>query len=401
MAAAARDQEPLGRVPHRVGGRCAQSTGSISTVDTGDVVGVVGESRLGQDRGHAGGHGPPALDRRRSPPTGCRSRASRSWASARRQRRALIGKDMAMIFQEPMTSLNPCFTVGFQITEAIRAHEGMRRGSGAQAGAGALGPGRHPVAAGPARRLPAPALGRHEPAGDDRHGDRLQPEAPDRRRADHGTRRHHPGADPGPAARPAARARHGADPDHPRHGRGRRDGRARRRPVCRPAGRGAGRDRPVRGPACTPTRQRCWRPCPSGRSAGCCRPSRAWCRACCDRPAGCLFNPRCAIRHRQMPRGPAAISPTARAAGCAATTRSPAACPRGTPVMPASRHDRVSGSLSPRGSSATTASAAACSRRPARSRRCAASASPSTAAAHWRWSGNPAAARPRSPAWSP
>ena len=39
-----------------------------------------------------------------------------------RQRRSIIGKDMAMIFQEPMTSLNPCFTVGFQIGEALRTH---------------------------------------------------------------------------------------------------------------------------------------------------------------------------------------------------------------------------------------------------------------------------------------
>src|SRR4029079_9828282 len=30
-----------------------------------------------------------------------------------------------MIFQEPMTSLNPCFTVGFQITEAIKTHLGL------------------------------------------------------------------------------------------------------------------------------------------------------------------------------------------------------------------------------------------------------------------------------------
>ena len=37
-------------------------------------------------------------------------------------RRRLIGKDMAMIFQEPMSSLNPCFTVGFQIREALRQH---------------------------------------------------------------------------------------------------------------------------------------------------------------------------------------------------------------------------------------------------------------------------------------
>ncbi len=44
-----------------------------------------------------------------------------------RQRRRLIGKDMAMIFQEPMSSLNPCFTVEFQLTEALRYHEGMDR----------------------------------------------------------------------------------------------------------------------------------------------------------------------------------------------------------------------------------------------------------------------------------
>ena len=39
-----------------------------------------------------------------------------------RNRRGLIGKDIAMIFQEPMSSLNPCFTVGFQIKEALRQH---------------------------------------------------------------------------------------------------------------------------------------------------------------------------------------------------------------------------------------------------------------------------------------
>jgi dipeptide transport system ATP-binding protein len=42
-------------------------------------------------------------------------------------RRAITGKDMAMIFQEPMTSLNPCFTVGFQITESLKVHEGGTR----------------------------------------------------------------------------------------------------------------------------------------------------------------------------------------------------------------------------------------------------------------------------------
>jgi dipeptide transport system ATP-binding protein len=37
-------------------------------------------------------------------------------------RRKIIGKDIAMIFQEPMASLNPCFTVGFQIEEMLAQH---------------------------------------------------------------------------------------------------------------------------------------------------------------------------------------------------------------------------------------------------------------------------------------
>jgi peptide/nickel transport system ATP-binding protein len=45
----------------------------------------------------------------------------------RRQRRALCGKDIAMIFQEPMSSLNPVFTVGAQIAEVLKLHMGMGR----------------------------------------------------------------------------------------------------------------------------------------------------------------------------------------------------------------------------------------------------------------------------------
>jgi len=43
------------------------------------------------------------------------------------ERRKIIGKDMAMIFQEPMASLNPSFTVGFQIEEVLKLHMGMDR----------------------------------------------------------------------------------------------------------------------------------------------------------------------------------------------------------------------------------------------------------------------------------
>jgi dipeptide transport system ATP-binding protein len=45
-----------------------------------------------------------------------------------RERRRIVGKDIAMIFQEPTTSLNPCFTVGFQIMETLKVHEGGSRG---------------------------------------------------------------------------------------------------------------------------------------------------------------------------------------------------------------------------------------------------------------------------------
>ncbi len=40
-------------------------------------------------------------------------------------RRSLRGGAMAMIFQEPMTSLNPAFTAGEQVAEALRVHEGL------------------------------------------------------------------------------------------------------------------------------------------------------------------------------------------------------------------------------------------------------------------------------------
>ncbi len=43
------------------------------------------------------------------------------------QMRSVRGADIAMIFQEPMTSLNPVFTVGEQIAESIRLHQGLGR----------------------------------------------------------------------------------------------------------------------------------------------------------------------------------------------------------------------------------------------------------------------------------
>ena len=44
-----------------------------------------------------------------------------------KERRRIVGKDLAMIFQEPMSSLNPCFTVGYQLTEALKTHMDMSK----------------------------------------------------------------------------------------------------------------------------------------------------------------------------------------------------------------------------------------------------------------------------------
>ncbi len=96
------------------------------TIDTGEVAGIVGESGSGKSVAMLAVMG--------LLPWTARITADRLAFQGEpllqlspRQRRRLIGKDMAMIFQEPMSSLNPCFTVEFQLTESLRFHEGMDR----------------------------------------------------------------------------------------------------------------------------------------------------------------------------------------------------------------------------------------------------------------------------------
>ena len=204
------------------------------TLEEGEVLGIVGESGLGQERDHDGADGPDRLARAACARKKLRFAGNDLLGISDKERRRLVGKDMAMIFQEPTTSLNPCFTIGWQLVEALRLHSPLDKASAQAPRHRTAGAGRHPGRAHAPERLPAPDVGRHEPAGDDRDGDLLQPAPADRRRADHGARRHHPGPDPGPAAQPAEGARHGAGADHPQHGRGERDGAARRGDVRRP-----------------------------------------------------------------------------------------------------------------------------------------------------------------------
>src|SRR5919107_4196235 len=95
-------------------------------LDEGEVLGVVGESGSGKSV--------TMLALMGLVPYPSRVRADRLAFAGRdlltlsdRERRRLTGKDVAMIFQEPTTSLHPCFTIGFQLPETLRLHEGMDR----------------------------------------------------------------------------------------------------------------------------------------------------------------------------------------------------------------------------------------------------------------------------------
>ena len=110
-----------------------------------------------------------------------------------------------MIFQEPMTSLNPVHTIGQQIVEAILAHTQLSPQAAKARAIEMLELVRIPSAAERFDDYP------HRLSGGMRQrvmiamALSLRARAADRRRADHRARRHHPGADPRPAAGPAAR----------------------------------------------------------------------------------------------------------------------------------------------------------------------------------------------------
>ena len=150
------------------------------------------------------------------------------------QLRAVRGAEIAMIFQDPMTSLNPVQKIGKQIMEQIQEHEALPDSQARDRTIELLDQRRNPARPRAGRQLPVRVLGRHAPARDDRDGALLQSRDSDRGRADHGARRNDPGADPPGHPRAARGDRRGGDPGHARPRRGGRPGRPNRRDVLRP-----------------------------------------------------------------------------------------------------------------------------------------------------------------------
>ncbi|MEY0598330.1 dipeptide ABC transporter ATP-binding protein [Providencia alcalifaciens] len=106
-----------GKAPFRAVDRISYS------VDKGQVVGIVGESGSGKSVSSLAIMG--LIDYPGKVMAESLEFDGRDLLSMpEKERRQIIGADVAMIFQDPMTSLNPCFTVGYQIMEALKVHQG-------------------------------------------------------------------------------------------------------------------------------------------------------------------------------------------------------------------------------------------------------------------------------------
>ena len=117
---------------HYVSARGARVTRAVDdvslTVGEGETLGIVGESGSGKTT--------LALSLLRLLPPAARIVSGEIWfegedllTKSRGEMRRVRGKRIAMILQDPLASLNPLFTVGDQVAEPLRVHEGASRGS--------------------------------------------------------------------------------------------------------------------------------------------------------------------------------------------------------------------------------------------------------------------------------
>jgi peptide/nickel transport system ATP-binding protein len=118
----------------------ARSVDGVSfSIEKGEVLGIVGESGCGKSVTSL------SLMRLIPQPPGeimpgssIKLRGEEIVTASEKRMREIRGNDMAMIFQEPMTSLNPVFPIGEQIAEALRLHKNMNKKQARQGAIDAL-----------------------------------------------------------------------------------------------------------------------------------------------------------------------------------------------------------------------------------------------------------------------
>ena len=115
-------------------------------LERGKTLGIVGESGSGKSVTSMAVMGLHGKTRRRS---AARSGSTaRSWSAPSAETvRRLRGKKMAMIFQDPLSSMHPFYTVGNQIIEAYRIHNDVSKKAARAHAIDDARPGRHPGAA--------------------------------------------------------------------------------------------------------------------------------------------------------------------------------------------------------------------------------------------------------------
>ena len=178
-------------------------------VRPGEVLGVVGESGCGKSVTAAALMG--LLPRTATVTGSIRFRGRELVGLPGRQLRALRGAEIAMIFQDPMSALNPVHTVGAQLAEAYRAHHDVSRRDARSRAVEALELVGIPQPARRADQFPHEFSGGMRQRVDHRDGRHQRPAPAHRGRAHDRARRHRAGPDPGdppggPGTRPARRS---------------------------------------------------------------------------------------------------------------------------------------------------------------------------------------------------
>jgi peptide/nickel transport system ATP-binding protein len=115
------------RTHFRTRGRVNRSVDGVSfTVDEGETLAIVGESGCGKSvtamsimRLIADGQGKSA--------GAVRFQGRDLLKASEREMRGIRGNAISMIFQEPMTSLNPVLSIGWQLAETLRLHQGLSK----------------------------------------------------------------------------------------------------------------------------------------------------------------------------------------------------------------------------------------------------------------------------------